>query len=357
MSTNNPRYGSQPGAQGPEGTQWSQPTPPEQPMQPPTGQPSSQPTVPTNPYAVPQPGSAHSPYASPQSTPPAPSAPGAQPEWAQPSQVPPAQQVPPQPVPAPGSAQQVPPPGQQPFMQDQQPYAQGQRPYAQGPMGTVPPVGPAPAKKSKTGLVVGILVAVAVLFIGALVALGLIVNSIMKEVETTTEPFTSNPSTSAPSTASPSTTDPSTTDPSPSSSEAIPVRQTANVGDWEVNVDSYTPDATADVAAAYIWNEPAGTGNVYKMVHLIVTYRGSDGTEGDYLYMDFDLVTESGTTIGWYEGSAAAMAADDLFARETAMSPGQSVTGNILFEVPRDETFTAFRVSDEMGQFIDVPLP
>lgn len=315
MSTNDPRYGSQPGAQGPEGMQWSQPVPsPEQPMQPPTGQPSSQPAVPTNPYAVPQPG------------------------WAQPSQVSSASA---QQAPAPGSAQQVPLPGQQPYAQGQQPHAQGR------PMGVVPPVGAAPAKKSNTGLIVGILIAVAVVFIGGLVALGFVVNSIMKAVETTTDPFTSNPPTTSPSTTDPSTALPST---------KIPLDQTASVGDWEVHVDGYTPDATADVAAAYVGNEPAGTGNVYTMVHLTVTYRGTNGANGNYLSMDLDLVSESGTTRGWFEGSTSVLGPDDIFARGTVISPGQSVTGNIVYEVPRDETFTALRVSDETGQFVDIPL-
>lgn len=104
--------------------------------------------------------------------------------------------------------------------------------------------------------------------------------------------------------------------------------------DWTVVVNSVNLDATAAVAGANSYNDPAPAGQVYILVNLTTTYKGKDSA-GDSPRFLLEYVSKDGNSFKPFDGDSLAIPPEqfDFFA---TLYEGASTTGNILLTVPAD---------------------
>lgn len=100
--------------------------------------------------------------------------------------------------------------------------------------------------------------------------------------------------------------------------------------EWEVVVNSFTRNATDQVMAANMFNDPPPPGSQYALVNLTATYIGDESGHADFLLAAF--VTDTGNVIRDYDHPA--VTPDPL---EGELYPGASATGNINLAVPEGE--------------------
>lgn len=100
--------------------------------------------------------------------------------------------------------------------------------------------------------------------------------------------------------------------------------------EWEVVVNSFTRNATDQVMAANMFNDPPPPGSQYALVNLTATYIGDESGHADFLRAAF--VTDTGNVIRDYDHSA--VTPDPL---EGELYTGASATGNIALAVPEGE--------------------
>lgn len=98
--------------------------------------------------------------------------------------------------------------------------------------------------------------------------------------------------------------------------------------DWELTVNSYNADATAEVLAANQFNEQPAAGNVYSLANVTITYTGD--SSGTSFEITVDYVNAAGNVIATYDNMA--VAPESLGMEE--LYNGASATGNVVFEVP-----------------------
>lgn len=144
--------------------------------------------------------------------------------------------------------------------------------------------------------------------------------------------FGSSTVTTAPPTAGEQTdeaTGAETTDGAPDGTRAnpYPLGTTVAGDEWQVTVNSYNPDATAEVLAANQFNDPPAEGNVYSLANVTLTYTGD--TSGTSFEITVDYVNAAGNVIATHDNMA--VAPDSIGLDE--MYSGASVTGNMVFEV------------------------
>ncbi|MBB1021154.1 DUF4352 domain-containing protein [Dietzia sp. E1] len=101
--------------------------------------------------------------------------------------------------------------------------------------------------------------------------------------------------------------------------------------DWEVVVNSFTRNATDQVMAANMFNDPPPPGSQYALVNLTATYIGDESGHADFLSAAF--VTDTGNVIRDYDHSA--VTPDPL---EGELYTGASATGNIDLAIPEGES-------------------
>ncbi|WP_314035783.1 DUF4352 domain-containing protein [Dietzia sp. CH92] len=101
--------------------------------------------------------------------------------------------------------------------------------------------------------------------------------------------------------------------------------------EWEVVVNSFTRNATDQVMAANMFNDPPPPGSQYALVNLTATYIGDESGHADFLSAAF--VTDAGNVIRDYDHSA--VTPDPL---EGELYTGASATGNIDLAIPEGES-------------------
>ncbi len=100
--------------------------------------------------------------------------------------------------------------------------------------------------------------------------------------------------------------------------------------DWEVVVNSFTRNATEQVMAANMFNDPPPPGSQYALANLTATYVGDDsGRAGS---IDVSFVTDAGNVIRSFDN--AAVTPEPL---EGELYNGASATGNIDLAIPEGE--------------------
>lgn len=128
------------------------------------------------------------------------------------------------------------------------------------------------------------------------------------------------------------------------------IGQTISLSDWDITVNSFNPNATAEVAAYNVNFPELNDGRNLAMMNVTYTYKGNgSGFTNDFLY---DFVTDEGNVlVGMSLASPPPPAADyqELFT-------GASITGNVVFEIPN--TSGSLRIlsltSDDDGLFVRV---
>lgn len=112
----------------------------------------------------------------------------------------------------------------------------------------------------------------------------------------------------------------------------VPIGTPADIGDgWTLVVNSLNLDATAEVTAENMFNDPPPDGSVYVLINITATYNGPD---------------EKATPLIWISGVTSAnveidplssfVVAPDEFQMNEVFAGG-SVTGNVVLTVPSAE--------------------
>lgn len=117
------------------------------------------------------------------------------------------------------------------------------------------------------------------------------------------------------------------------------------LGDWEITLNGFQPDATAEVLAANSFNDPPKDGYTYGLADITVKYTGADSaTTYD---LSFDYITSSGNVLKSYDNDAVTPEPQldgELYA-------GATLTGNVDFEIPADDTgLIRVKISLEEGE-------
>ena len=101
--------------------------------------------------------------------------------------------------------------------------------------------------------------------------------------------------------------------------------------DWEVVVNSFTRNATDQVMAANMFNDPPPAGSQYALVNLTATYVGEGSGQASSISAAF--VTDGGNVIRSYDNSA--VTPDPL---QGELYAGASASGNIDLAIPESES-------------------
>ena len=107
-----------------------------------------------------------------------------------------------------------------------------------------------------------------------------------------------------------------------------PLGTTIASDEWEVTVNSFTPDATAAVLAENEFNDKPADGSAYSIVN--VTLKRVAAEAGTPMEVDVSYVTAGGNVVTIAD--AFAVAPDALSINE--LYEGASVTGNVVLMVP-----------------------
>lgn len=100
-------------------------------------------------------------------------------------------------------------------------------------------------------------------------------------------------------------------------------------GDWQVRVNSVTPDANGAVAAENPFNDPPPAGSQYLLANVTITYTGTAPRAKPPVMIRY--VTADGNTVNSYDSFTVAPDALDTLSPRFQ---GVSTTGNPVFTVP-----------------------
>ncbi len=97
-----------------------------------------------------------------------------------------------------------------------------------------------------------------------------------------------------------------------------------------MTIVGYTPDATAAVLAANMFNDPPAAGNQFAIVRVRATYTGSssDNFDGSFRLRAVGASNVTFTTFG----NRCGVIPDKI--SDATLFPGGTVEGNICFEIP-----------------------
>ena len=101
-------------------------------------------------------------------------------------------------------------------------------------------------------------------------------------------------------------------------------------GDWQVTVNSVTPDANDAVDAENQFNDPPPAGSQYLLANVTITYTGTD-PQGAIPFTTVRYVTAEGNTVNSYDSGVVTPDALDTLS---PLFQGASTTGNLAFAVP-----------------------
>lgn len=103
--------------------------------------------------------------------------------------------------------------------------------------------------------------------------------------------------------------------------------------EWEIVVNSFTRNATAEVMAENMFNDPPPPGSQWALVNLTATYVGEDSGLANFIGIAF--VTDAGIVIEDFDH--AVVTPDPV---DGELYPGGTITGNFALAVPENEPGT-----------------
>ena len=151
-------------------------------------------------------------------------------------------------------------------------------------------------------------------------------------------------------TTSSTTTVPTTTVPPAGGSREnpVPVGQVSSVGDgWTVKVVNVTPDASAQIKAANMFNDPPSAGRQFFMVTVEATNGGTQ-PESALVGLRFEGLDDTNVAYTQSENDCGVIPNDFPFSD---VFPGGTVTGNVCWEV--DSAHTASLLMSVSAGFSD----
>lgn len=116
--------------------------------------------------------------------------------------------------------------------------------------------------------------------------------------------------------------------------DPYPLGTTISSDDWQVRVNSFTPDATAAVLAANQFNDDPDAGTAFALANVTVTYLGADS--GTAMEVGVSYVTSTGNVV---TGSDKPVVAPDALGYGELYN-GASLTGNVVLQIPTGDAGT-----------------
>lgn len=152
------------------------------------------------------------------------------------------------------------------------------------------------------------------------------------EVTVTTAPAEVEVDEPAPSTTEKPATTTTSAPPAQRGSQVAPlaIGESARVGDYDVTVVGFTPDATAQVLDANQFNDPPGPGEVYAMVRVRATYDG-DGEGFAGMDLSVGYIGDDGRI--YVDHDCMAVEPDNLLDQPQVVAGG-TVEGNLCLRLP-----------------------
>lgn len=125
-----------------------------------------------------------------------------------------------------------------------------------------------------------------------------------------------------------------------SRSNPLALGETVSSRDWEVTVNSVTPDAGAQIASENQFNDPAPEGATYALINVSITYSGDD-SRTPLFGTDIAYVSGTGETISAFD--QIVVAPDELDSMRELYNGGTE-QGNVAIAVPDDDDGGVVRV-------------
>lgn len=116
----------------------------------------------------------------------------------------------------------------------------------------------------------------------------------------------------------------------------IPIGQAAAVGDWTVQVTGVTPNASKQIEAENMFNDPPPDGKQFYIISLALTYNG--GETGSVYDLDFKAVDANNVAYTTYDPSCGVIPQEFNFGAD--VFPGGTISGNICVVVDSSTTKT-----------------
>lgn len=116
--------------------------------------------------------------------------------------------------------------------------------------------------------------------------------------------------------------------------------ETVTADEWEVTINSVTPNADDEIAAENEFNDPAPEGMSYTLVDMSARYLGND-SDSPMMGVELAYVSGTGETTASYDHSVVTPDAFDDFAE---LYNGGTESGNVALAVPTDDDEGTLRV-------------
>ena len=107
----------------------------------------------------------------------------------------------------------------------------------------------------------------------------------------------------------------------------VAIGETVGNHDWDVTVNSFNPNASADVAAENMFNDPPEPGHQYAVANLTFTYKGEDSRTVDIIPVAF--VASNGNVARTFDKPAVAPEP----RLEGELYAGGSASGNVVLHI------------------------
>ena len=107
---------------------------------------------------------------------------------------------------------------------------------------------------------------------------------------------------------------------------------TVRLGEWEMTVDGFNPDATETVMAENQFNDPPVEGRVFVFIEVTFTYVGNDSA---MITLDtlFSVVGDSGVAFGTDSDDRCGVIPNKL-DEYTEVFTGGTLSGNLCYSIP-----------------------
>ena len=120
--------------------------------------------------------------------------------------------------------------------------------------------------------------------------------------------------------------------------------ETLTVGQWDVAINSFNPDATEQIVNGNMFNIPPDDGTVYSLLNVTFTNKG---TEKTLPFLAFAFIDEAGQTYYDYDNLVALE--DSYYLLD--LEPGQQGTGSVAIQIPAGAS-GVLQVTDVLGTSI-----
>lgn len=135
-----------------------------------------------------------------------------------------------------------------------------------------------------------------------------------------------------------------------SRSSPAPIGTTVVVGNWEIVVESVTPDATSEVLAANQFNDPPQDGHQFFIATISATYFGGEEESSSFSF-DVSLQALGSSAVAYREHEHRCGVIPDELDAYREVFEGGTVSGNICWQIESGDASELVMFAEEMFSF------